>query len=496
MVLNWLRASLIVLCVLAFIGLPSQVDAAKKAQLKKKTTSSPFSLAWEAKAAGYVLQAPTIADLNNDGVDEILIADYKGTLRVFDKTGKVLWATNVGGLFVSSVAVGDINGNSVPEVCIGVGALNHTVKGIGVVCMTNKGKRLWRFPIGTMAQGGGLVGSVSLGDIDGDGINDVVFGAIDHKIYALNGKGKLIKGFPFDNLDTVQSTPALYDIDCDGQKEIIIGADATKNTRPPYQSHNGGQLYVFRWVDGVRVQMIWRKFTNIVRSAIAIGIFNGRPAAVFATGGFKPYAHTKDSRKVWAIYIDDTVGGNVPGWPRTTIGEAEGSAAIADLDGNGEFDVVFGDALGYVYAWRKDGHLLWRTRPVKLGFTGGPVIGDLRGNGQQDVALSDPLGGALLLNGRNGKLLVRLKSGYSGQSSPAIYTGPHGKRLLIFAGVNPFVKRYASGMLFAYNLARVSAAAQKYHDDWPMYGQNARHLGYHELLQNHCEGISELEQGP
>jgi len=340
-----------------------------------------------------------------------------------------------------------------------------------------------------MAQGGGVVGSVSLGDIDGDGLNDVVFGAVDHHIYAVRRSGKLIPGFPFDNWDTVQSTPALYDINCDGTKEIVIGGDATKNPRPPYQSHNGGQFRVLQWKKGVVKQVIWRKYTDIVRSAIAIGTFNGRPAAVFATGGFNPYANTADYRKVWAVYIDN--GATVPGWPRQTHGDALGSAALGDVDGDGEFDVVYGDALGYVYAWKKNGKAIWTSHPVTKGFPGGPVIGDLRGIGQQDIAFSDPFGSALLLNGRNGKLISRLATEYSGQSTPSIYNGRNGQRLLLVPGVNPFVENYGSGMLLAYNLPAIAAADLAFRDDWPVLGQNALHLGFDQIFENHCYSISE-----
>jgi len=37
----------------------------------------------------------------------------------------------------------------------------------------------------------------------------------------------MIPGFPFDNVDTVSSSPSLYDIVGDGRLEVLVGGGAT-----------------------------------------------------------------------------------------------------------------------------------------------------------------------------------------------------------------------------------------------------------------------------
>src|SRR2546423_100771 len=84
-------------------------------------------------------------------------------------------------------------------------------------------------------------GAPVIGDVTGDGINDVVFGSWDHFIYVLDGHCNTIASI--DNRDSVQSAPALYDVDRSGAMDIFIGGDATENTGVPGDSFNGG---VFR----------------------------------------------------------------------------------------------------------------------------------------------------------------------------------------------------------------------------------------------------------
>ena len=89
-----------------------------------------------------------------------------------------------------------------------------------------------------------VYGAPAIGDVNGDGQNDVVFGSFDHNVYVLDNRCNTIA--IKDNRDSIFSTPALYDIDGDGQMEIFIGGDATRNDAVP-ESFAGGVFRALRY---------------------------------------------------------------------------------------------------------------------------------------------------------------------------------------------------------------------------------------------------------
>jgi hypothetical protein len=329
--------------------------------------------------------------------------------------------------------------------------------------------------------GDSVYSSPAIGDVDGDRVPDVVFGGWDQQIWALRGSdGAPLAGFPFEQTDTVFSSPALYDVDRDGRYEIFIGGDQSGNPAVP-GSYNGGVLRALD-VEGGAVVQRWRyNVPDIVASSPAIGDINGdgRLEVVFGSGG---YWNPPDDRRMWAAHVDD--GSPVPGWPQTTAGMVFGSPALGDVvpgDG-GRPEVVVGDVKGNLYAWHGNGALAWRSDPGKDDdtFYGGPSIGDLDGDGDQDVAIGYGFGGALLVRGTDGGLMRRVASGpYASESTPLIADfGADGGRQLVVAGWNPGVPDLASGAVAAFELPSTSAASH-----WPMFHADPRHLGGPESVE-------------
>jgi hypothetical protein len=441
-----------------------------------RAAAATFDPGWVARGPGYHRASPTVADLNGDGNKEVVVGDYSGVLRAFRSDGSVMWETNLGGPIDDSAAIGDINGDGHPDVVVGVGSGPGGGNFVGMVALDRAGNIMWKFALPQP----GVLSSPALGDVDGSGRPQVVFGALNHLIYALHGDGSVVSGFPFDNTDTVQSTPALFNSDGDGRMEVIIGGDASSPA--PGIGFPGGFFRVLDW-NGGHVNVVHEQhFTDIVRSAIAVGNLqgDGRMVAVFATGGFPAYDGTVDATRVYAVHLDD--GSNAAGWPKTTAAVVSGSAGLADLEGNGRLDVVIGDQGGNVYAWRGDGSQLWSLHPGAPGsrFFGGVAIGDMSGNGRQDVAIGYGFGGALVLRGADGVTIGHPNAltadgrgaAYASESTPAIADfGASGRRLIV-PGWDPGLSGFSSGALAAYVLPATSVA-----DAWPMLGRTASHLG-------------------
>jgi len=98
-----------------------------------------------------------------------------------------------------------------------------------------------------------------------------------------------------------------------------------------------------------------RTFDDIVMASPAIDDIygDGRPEAVFSTGGF--YNDSADSRRIWAVHPED--GCPTPGWPQSTKGLVDTSVALGDVipGGGGRPEVVIGDRSGAGYAFRGTG---------------------------------------------------------------------------------------------------------------------------------------------
>lgn len=445
-----------------------------------------FDQRWAQSGAGMHRASPTFGDLSVGRV--ALVADMGGSLRALRADGSVAWAAGVdprpGSVTAveGAPAVGDLDGDGQNEVVVGAGSSQPSTSGEwgGVVAFNGNGTTRWRFltdDVYNVYTGGGRDGrsdgvfsSPAIGDVDGDGRNDVVFGSWDHKIYALHGDGSMVSGFPVDNTDTVFSSPALFDLDDDGRLEIVIGGDQSRNPAVP-PSFAGGILRVLD-VAGGRVTQRTRGFNDILASSPAIGDIDGdgREEAVFTTGN---YYHASESRRVWAVHLDDL--SDVAGWPKTTSGELFGSPALGDVvpgDG-GRPEVVVGDLSGNVYAWRGNGAQVWAVAPGpngRTGFYGGPSVGDLDGDGRQDVAIGYGFGGALLLRGSDGALIRRVGGTYASLGTPAIIDFGGGARRLVVGGWDPRDGSFGTGQVAAYELPAGTA-------DWPVFRKNPRHLG-------------------
>ncbi len=202
-----------------------------------------------------------------------------------------------------------------------------------------------------------------LGDLDGDGILEIVIGSDNHKVYAWKPDGTLMPGWPMTTNDSVRSSPALSDIDGDGRLDVIAGSFDNK---------------VYVWNFNGSVLPGWPVSTgSVVYSSPAVGDIDGDQRPEIVVGSF--------DNQVYAWNDDGTI---VRGWPKPTGSFVYSSPALADIDRDGLLEVIAGTDSYRVFAWNGDGSEVegWPTATENV-VASSPAVGDIDGDGDLDIVV-------------------------------------------------------------------------------------------------------------
>ncbi|MCJ7874840.1 DUF4214 domain-containing protein [Phaeobacter sp. J2-8] len=396
-----------------------------------------------------------VYDIDGDGKDEIFVGTVKGLdgeanevlpagLVVLEDTGGVKWSQTfeamstpdpVTGKIYNTTSVStapvfsDLDNDGSIDIVVGVGADNRNEfapagqpgdKG-GIYALDSDGNIMWSYitkdsfgrqsdpddpesPSGPDGRPDGVYGTPRVFDIDADGQREVIFSSWDHYLYVLDGATGELE-FTVDLHDTAGATPALADLDGDGLFEIIAPADITENARAgiPIQGgilhvlNNYGHQTVAGWDTqvGTSTNADFRgklEEQSLWSSPKVVDLDNnGTLEIVQGTGNF-----FQDERgeyvKVW----------NTDGSLRfqlDTRGRVLASPLIADLDGNGSPEIIAATLEGYVHAWSAGGGTLFSTQVMPFDndtMTGlpdvpiarQPIAVDLTGDGNLEIMVS------------------------------------------------------------------------------------------------------------
>ena len=451
---------------------------------------------WVRNAAGgwFSWSSPVIGDVNSDGSNDVVVGGQDGKVYAWDANGNPVpgWPAVAMAAVASSPAVGDVDGDGRNEVVVGVGSLDVANQQGGVMIFNGDGRARCSFKPSPKPdlRSTAVFNAPAIGDVDGDGRKDVVFGSFNHMITVVGSD--CVEKARWDNTDSVWSAPALHDIDHDGAQEIFIGGDATAS--PVGLPHSGGYYRSLALRGGKLVQRWVRLSAETFQNAGAIGDINGDGRLEVVTGTGADYcrntdptpARCQESRKIWAFHLDD--GSDVPGWPKLASYTTFLSApALGDIDGDGRTDVVVGSTdykanpvRGALDAFLGNGRTAHRDYHDEV--VAAPVIADVTGKAPSEVIISTT-SKTEILNGSLGLVETNLamnRSGLAHKSAAAVGELGPGRWALVSAGFDPADGN--RGYAYAYNIPTPTATP------WPQYRKNASRFGAEPSNPNPCSG--------
>lgn len=191
----------------------------------KAFRGSSLTEAWRHDLGCEITSSPTVADVDGDGEEEILLATHGGDLLVISGQGEIKSRIALGETIRSTPAVADLDGDGRPEIVL-------STYGPYGVALRWTGEILWRrrlpkhlFIAGTKR---GSVSSPLVADVDLDGAVEIVFGTRSARLFCLEGATGRVKWFKTLRYDP-DSSPSF--VVKDGRPLVIFGGG----------EHTGGQ---------------------------------------------------------------------------------------------------------------------------------------------------------------------------------------------------------------------------------------------------------------
>jgi len=252
------------------------------------------------------------AELDGDPDEELVLTHRVGILFGFDVATKtILWETDLGDSFgqYTFARAGDVDGDGLDEV------VATTMSGL-TTCLDSNGKILWRTRVHTVNKClSSELSTPAIGDVNSDGHAEIVYGTATHHLIALDRHGRLL----WDSVvppHQMNRTPVLIaDADQDGRAEVY-------------------------------------SMSSMVSPGKGLACVNG-----------------KDGK---------------PLWTGLTVGKAYlGLKPVRFSDGS--HGILACDKGGNIHAHRADGSLAWHTRVSGRGVYSPPAVADLDGDGRAEI---------------------------------------------------------------------------------------------------------------
>jgi subtilisin family serine protease len=293
--------------------------------LAARSGSGAFLQGWPRTSANYVATPPALADLDGDGLDEVLIEEEDWKLHVYRADGTPFpgWprADYVGTQERHTPAVADLDGDGLPDVVTATGA--SSPGGVSLLAYRRDGTLLPGFPV---AFSGHVDTFPVIGDVDGDGLLEIVVAGrvgTGSGVYVFSATGVLERTIAAAGTVPYGTAPALADLDGDGVPEIVVQTENWLNV----WKGNGTVL------PGWPVQT--GSFTWLKNAGPVVGDVDGdgQPDIVVVA--------LDSSGDAGDLLVYHANGARHAGFPKRLAGLGSAAVpAITDIDDDGHNDIV------------------------------------------------------------------------------------------------------------------------------------------------------------
>ncbi|MEN8209030.1 MAG: FG-GAP-like repeat-containing protein [Candidatus Fermentibacteria bacterium] len=323
---------------------------------------------WPVNMGGQVQSKAAVADLDGDGDLEILIAVKNGYLHVLHHDGSPMtgWPQYSGLTYgFISPSLYNLTGDATPEILISGGST--------ITAWHPDGSIFWQTSVSAS-----VTGTLAIGDAGGDDNPEIAAVTLDGKLHLLHhDDGTTVPGWPVTfGLSNSWAAPSIGDMDNDGDRELaVVGYEFSEYT----------SIFVYHG-DGTPLSgypVTWNSLQTF--SCPVLADLDGDGNLELLNAG-------KASPAPEAFYAWDHTGVILPGWPVDADPNMEGSAIIADVDGNPGLEILIGDnwGPGEIFGYHPDGSDMEGFPIPKYGASipNSPELADVDQDGDLDMAMT------------------------------------------------------------------------------------------------------------
>jgi hypothetical protein len=282
------------------------------------------------------------------------------------------WPVDIGANVQSNPVLGDIDRDGIEEIVVaGDDGRVHV--------LTGRGKELYGWP----KQAGNCIdGSPALGDVNNDGWLEIAVGSYSDSVYVFDHNGSLLTGWPKATKWDVRSTPAIADLDKDGKPDIVCASTDSC----VYAWKNDGTL-----IPGWPVKL----GGNMQLAGPAVADLNGDDSLDVVISGYD-----------YKVYALKPHGASLTGWPVSSGRKVYDRVAVGDIDADNQYEVVATSVHDSVYAWNRDGSRCsgWPVYvPVWVDFSA-PSLGDIDGDNSPEIVFGSDGDSLYAYNGNGSRV--------------------------------------------------------------------------------------------
>ncbi|MEN6347512.1 MAG: PQQ-binding-like beta-propeller repeat protein [Armatimonadia bacterium] len=314
-------------------------------------------IAAKPRASSLGFSAVTQADINGDGVREVLAGLPTGKLLAISATGERLWEAMLPGA-INALGAVDFEGSGKPTIVAGC-------MGARAVALSPEGKVLWTFEAPYYKRVGHMR-VVFPADLEGKGKQVAILGSDNWHFYAVDAQGKQIWAYESVHGSTCG---AAADVDGDGRQEVVAGTEYYwwHVVRP-----DGKALFSYSTRSGPHA------------NAATTASLDGDKTRCVVFGGADGNVHVlgPDGKLRWQFNAGDEIV----------------SVSAADVNGDGKDEIIAGSMNFNVFAIDSTGKAVWRT-DVGSEVTGTRVANTEKG---PQVVVTSRDGGLYVLEGATG----------------------------------------------------------------------------------------------